>query len=436
MNILEKLKTFFFRHKRKIIRYSGIALIVIGLVVIISPLYYNYVMARKEVNILTAWNEEMVYIQDTDDGGVRQVLERELKVVDPEMKLPFQISIPEINLNWIVNRGTDYVTLRKGPGFFIGSAFPGEKGTCVVAGHRTTYGAPFNRLDELEEGDEIFIETFGNEEFTYIVIEKKSVYPQDVSVLESTKYPSLVLSTCTPKFFATRRLIIFAGIKEEETQGIEHISAEEVYEIINSDQDYMTLDVRTLDEFNEGHLEDAVHIPVDELEDRLDELPQDKPIIVYCKSGIRSSTAANILVDNGFTMVFDMGEGILDWIDKGYPVVVEEETEEEYDIAEISVDEAYEFYNSEDCIFVDVRSQDGYDNGHIDGAVSIPLGELEGRLEELPTDKTIIVYCSGSSCDLSGQAAEILVKNGFSQVYDVGGKGINEWREKGYPVEY
>ncbi|MFZ3385598.1 MAG: rhodanese-like domain-containing protein, partial [Candidatus Hydromicrobium sp.] len=61
----------------------------------------------------------------------------------------------------------------------------------------------------------------------------------------------------------------------------------------------------------------------DELEGRLDELPVDKPIITYCKSGGRSRNAANILVENGFTQIYDMG-GILDWIDKGYPISVEE----------------------------------------------------------------------------------------------------------------
>jgi len=446
MKILGKLKTFFFRYKRRIIRYSGIALIVIGLVVIIYPLYTNFVMARREVNILTAWEEE--YIQDTaNDEENKIVLERDTVLVDPEMKLPFQISIPKIDLNWLVNEGTDYVTLRKGPGFYIGSAFPGEVGTCVVAGHRTTYGAPFNRLDELEEGDEIFIKTSGNEKFTYIITGQESVYPDDLSVLENTDYPSLVLSTCTPKYFATRRLIIFADIKEipkvkteaeEETQAegissVENISVEEVYEIIDNDEDYMILDVRTQEEFNEGYIEGAVLIPVSELEDRLNELPQDKPIIVYCKSGVRSSTAANLLVENGFIEIYNMTGGITDWINEGYPVIAEED---KYDIPEISVDEAYDFYNNEDYLFLDVRSQDGYDSGHIKGAVNIPLGELEGRLEEITTDRPIIVYCSGSSCDLSGQAAEILVKNDFSQVYDVGGKGIIEWEQKGYPMEY
>ena len=430
------MKNFFYRHKRKIIRYSGIALIVIGLAVIIYPLYTNFIMARREVDILTAWNEEMVYVQDTDDGETGLVLERDMKVVDTEMKLPFQISIPEINLSWIVNKGTDYRTLRQGPGFFTASAFPGEAGTCVVAGHRTTYGAPFNRLDELDEGDEIFIETFGNEKFTYIVTGRESVYPQDVSVLESTEYPSLVLSTCTPKYFATRRLIIFASIEEEETQDVEYISVEEVYEIINSGEEHIILDVRTLDEFNQGHLEDAVHIPVDELEDRLDELPQDIPIIVHCKSGVRSNTAAITLLENGFTQILDMGGGIVDWMDKGYPVVVEEEeTEEAYIIEEISVDEAYELYKDEDYIFLDVRSQSEYDSGHIKGAVSIPGGELSDRLDELPTDTPIVVYCSGSSCNTSGAAAQLLAANGFDQVYDVAGIGVIEWEQKGYPME-
>jgi len=117
-------------------------------------------------------------------------------------------------VDWLVNEGTDYATLRKGPGHFADSALPGETGTCLVAGHRTTYGAPFNRLDELEEGDEILLETTGNEKFTYVVTHSEAVLPTDMTVVENTGYPSLVLSTCTPKYFATRRLIIYARIAE------------------------------------------------------------------------------------------------------------------------------------------------------------------------------------------------------------------------------
>ncbi len=450
MNILEKLKKFFIRHKRKIIRYSGITLIVAGLLVIIFPLYTNFVMAGREDSVLAAWEEGVAYVQGADDLENGQVLERNIEVIDTEMKLPFQISIPEIDLNWLVNEGTDYATLRKGPGFYIGSAFPGEVGTCVVAGHRTTYGAPFNRLDELEESDEIFIETFGNEKFTYIVTGQESVYPDDLSVLENTDYPSLILSTCTPKYFATRRLIIFADIKEipkvktaseEETQAgeitsVENISVEEVYEIMNSDEDYILLDVRTPEEFSEGHLEGALHIPVNELEGRLGELSKDKPIIVYCKSGGRSSTAADLLVENSFTQIYNMSGGITEWMSKNYPVVVgEQETKEEYAIIEISVDEAYEFYKDGGYFFLDVRSESEYDNGHIKGAVNIPYNQIEDRLAELPTDIPIVVYCSGSSCNKSGVASQTLAANGFTQIYDVGGIGVVEWEQKGYPME-
>jgi LPXTG-site transpeptidase (sortase) family protein len=458
MKILERLKKFFIRHKRKIIRYSGITLIVAGLLVILFPIYTNFIMAGREDSVLAAWEEGVAYVQGADDLEDGQVLERDIEVIDPEMKLPFQISIPEIDLSWLVNEGTDYVTLRKGPGFYIGSAFPGETGTCVVAGHRTTYGAPFNRLDELEEEDEIFIETFGNEKFTYIVTGQESVYPDDLSVLENTDYPSLVLSTCAPKYFATRRLIIFADIKEipklktaedqtqtevipedsqaEEAPSVENISVGEVYEIMTGSGDYIILDVRTLEEFGQGHLEGAAHIPVNELEGRLSELSKERPIIVYCKSGGRSSTAANLLIEKGYTRIYNMSGGITEWMSENYPIVIEgQEAVEEYEVMEISVDEAYKFYNDGGYFFLDVRSESEYESGHIKGAVNIPYSQLEDRLAELPTDTPIIAYFSGSSCNKSGVASRTLADNGFTQIYDVGGIGIVEWEQKGYPME-
>jgi len=206
------VKSFFRRNKRKIIRFGGIALIIVGLVIIIWPFYINFVMVRREADVLASWDEGITSPGTADNEGNGQKTGGEIELADPEQKLPFKISIPDIDLEWMVNEGTDSKTLKQGPGFFIGSAFPGETGACVVAGHRTTYGAPFSRLDELEEGDEIIIETTGKEEFTYIVTGQEAVLPTDLSVLEDTDYPSLVLSTCTPEYFAIRRLIIFARI--------------------------------------------------------------------------------------------------------------------------------------------------------------------------------------------------------------------------------
>jgi len=216
--LINRLKQFFISNKRKIIRYSGIALIVIGVVILIWPLYTNFIMTRRESAILSAWDENIMLTRNAtagkkgDEGGSQDNLEAdlEIKVIDPEKKLPFKISIPAIDVEWLVKEGTDRATLKQGPGHYTGSALPGENGTCVIAGHRTTYGAPFNRLDELKKGDEIILETAGNEKFTYIVTGQEAVIPTDLSVLKNTDYPSLVLSTCTPKFYSTRRLIIYA----------------------------------------------------------------------------------------------------------------------------------------------------------------------------------------------------------------------------------
>jgi len=107
----------------------------------------------------------------------------------------------------------------------------------------------------------------------------------------------------------------------------------------------------------------------------------------------------------------------------------------EAEVIPISVDEAYDAYDDPDFVFIDVRSQFEYDHSHIMGAMLIPVTEIEDRLDEIPDDKSIIVYCNGSSCDRSGRAAGILVDNGFNDVYDLTGDGIDEWESKGYPVE-
>ena len=101
------------------------------------------------------------------------------------------------------------------------------------------------------------------------------------------------------------------------------ISVEEVLDIINSKKDFMILDIRTQGEFNNGHIKGAILIPVWEINYILEEIPKDKPIITYCRSGGASNYVANILTKNGFSNVYDMG-GILTWKKKGYPVVIEE----------------------------------------------------------------------------------------------------------------
>jgi len=101
----------------------------------------------------------------------------------------------------------------------------------------------------------------------------------------------------------------------------------------------------------------------------------------------------------------------------------------------IDVDQAYRLYTEEknDYVFIDVRSESEFEDGHIQGALNIPVSEIVDRLDEIPEDKYIVVYCNGSSCNRSGKAAQILVNNGYRPVYDIGGGGIMEWMYKEYP---
>lgn len=83
--------------------------------------------------------------------------------------------------------------------------------------------------------------------------------------------------------------------------------------------DHLLIDVRTPEEFASGHIAGAVNISVESLPDRLNEIPDDQTIVVYCRSGNRSAAATNILVDAGYSPVYDLG-GIQDWVSAGYPV--------------------------------------------------------------------------------------------------------------------
>ena len=130
---------------------------------------------------------------------------RTLKRGDPVARL----RIPRLGLTEIVVNGTDHNTLKRGPGRYLGSAMPGEGQLVYVAGHRTTYGAPFSRIDRLRKGDRVFLELpYGT--FEYAITGHRIVAATETSVLESKGREQLALQACHPRFFATHRYIAYA----------------------------------------------------------------------------------------------------------------------------------------------------------------------------------------------------------------------------------
>jgi sortase A len=124
-----------------------------------------------------------------------------------------RLKIPDIDLDVVVVQGTDTATLQKGPGHYPETPFPGEGGTTAVAGHRTTYLAPFRHLDQLEPGDVIEIEMpYAN--FAYRVQGTRVVDDSAVNIIHKVGYERLVLTACHPLYSAAQRIAAFAKLRE------------------------------------------------------------------------------------------------------------------------------------------------------------------------------------------------------------------------------
>lgn len=127
-----------------------------------------------------------------------------------------RLVIPRIGVDKIVVEGVDLSDLRRGPGHYPNTPLPGQAGNAAVAGHRTTYGAPFNRIDELEPGDEIVAET-PQGRFRYLVRTQRIVDPSEVSVLAPTGRNELTLTACHPKYSARQRIVVVAELAAGQT---------------------------------------------------------------------------------------------------------------------------------------------------------------------------------------------------------------------------
>lgn len=124
-----------------------------------------------------------------------------------------RIDIPSIDVEVVVVQGTDTASLQKGPGHYPYTAFPGQGKTIGIAGHRTTYLAPFRRINEISDGDEIVLEMpYGT--FTYEVQKHEVVDPEQVEIVDDVGYERLVLTACHPLYSAAQRWAVFAKLEE------------------------------------------------------------------------------------------------------------------------------------------------------------------------------------------------------------------------------
>jgi sortase A len=228
----------------RVLRILSIALITAGLVILV------------DVGLTLAWKEPLSSVYGALQQGKAEdelteledrfpspdLLERALGEAELEERVRVladafedevergeaigRIQIPRIDLDVVVVEGTDTASLQKGPGHYTledvspelrkrgdGSAFPGQGKTVGIAGHRTTYLAPFRRIDEIRPGDEILLR-MPYASFTYKVEKHEIVSPDAVEIAENVGYDRLVLTACHPLYSAAQRYVQFAKLTQ------------------------------------------------------------------------------------------------------------------------------------------------------------------------------------------------------------------------------
>lgn len=146
-----------------------------------------------------------------DDRRRIAFLARSLRRRTPDGGAVGRIEIPRISADFVVVKGSSAAALRKGPGIYDQSALPGVPGTTAIAGHRTTYLAPFRHLDALRRGDRITVQ-MPYATFSYRVEGTRIVDPDALWILKRVRYDRLVLSACHPLFSAAQRIVVFARL--------------------------------------------------------------------------------------------------------------------------------------------------------------------------------------------------------------------------------
>jgi sortase A len=120
-----------------------------------------------------------------------------------------RLQIPRLDLDVVVVNGTEVGDLRRGPGRHLDSTMPGEGELVYIAGHRTTFGAPFSHIDKLQHGDRIRVE-LPYATIVYSVTADRIVDQYELSVLKSRGREELILQACHPRFFSSERYLVYA----------------------------------------------------------------------------------------------------------------------------------------------------------------------------------------------------------------------------------
>jgi rhodanese-related sulfurtransferase/glyoxylase-like metal-dependent hydrolase (beta-lactamase superfamily II) len=200
-------------------------------------------------------------------------------------------------------------------------------------------------------------------------------------------------------------------------------------ELHGLEPDMQLIDIRGAGETAQGTLVGAVEIPLPVLADSLAGLDRDNPVVVYCGSGYRSSTAASLLAQAGFGDVSDLLGGFGAWAAAGLPVARPGEAAPVARTPHVTARSANTLIE-DGSLLLDVREADEWREGHAPQAMFMPMGSVYARQAELPRDRRIVVVCRSGG--RSAAITDALRSEGFDAVNLTG--GMCAWAAAGFPV--
>ncbi|MEE2682487.1 MAG: class E sortase [Actinomycetota bacterium] len=227
----------------RIFRRLGQSLVGVGVLTLLFVAYQlwgtGFLTDRYQDDLKEEFEELVETVEETSSESFNVVEEVEEEEEEESSYASFlwrsegkaiaQMIIPKMGMTQTVVSGVTSESLRRGPGHYQNTPMPGMPGNAAIAGHRTTWGAPFSNIDELEPGDEINVQTIqGN--FTYKVVEQSGgrgnfiVSPQRLDVLDQNfeEYPNrLTLISCHPKLTARNRIVVVAELIGEPAEFFE-----------------------------------------------------------------------------------------------------------------------------------------------------------------------------------------------------------------------
>jgi len=241
------------------------------------------------------------------------------------------------------------------------------------------------------------------------------------------------------------RLFALAGILLIAAALSSARGAETEFKVITTDQlkamteekkDFLLIDARTKEEYQEAHIANALSIPENKFEESASLLPADKNslMVFYC-NGVKcgkSKKSAKKADAIGYKNVLIYGEGFPVWEEKGNKIVPGPDYAKKIETAKISPSDLKKLIDSgnKDFVIVDVRDETEYKEGHIPSAINIPAESFAMKSEGLPKEKKIIVYCNTGG--RSYMAYRKLMKLAYPSIAQT---LFAEWKEEGKPIE-